>query len=220
LSENVSASAGNPSSWKGGVILAAMAAVCTTLIAVTHRYTAPLIHANEQAYLEESLKPVLGGIRYENELAKSMLTLPAPHGLPGSDPAVIYRIYADGIPAAALFVVTARDGFSGPIKLLIGIRIDGSLTAVRVLQHKETPGLGDMIETVKSDWLLQFDNTSLVAPDRESWLIKRDGGAFDQLTGASVTPRAVIKAIRETLLYFESNSDRVFVMAGDDETEQ
>ena len=199
-----------PPVWQGAFILAALAAFCTVLVAVTHSYTAPLIYANDQAFLEQSLKPVLGGIEYETELSRSILTLPVPHGLPGSEAAVIYRIYADGEPAAALFVVSARDGFAGPIKLLIGVKIDGSVTAVRILQHKETPGLGDMIESSRSDWLLQFDSSSLSSPIEESWKIKRDGGEFDQLTGASVTPRAVITAVKETLIYFDSNRDLVF----------
>lgn len=199
-----------PSVWRGGVILAILAALCTALVAITHRETAAMIHANEQAYLERSLRPVLGGIEYEFEMTRSKMEMPVPHDLPGNEPAIIYRVFADGEPAAALFVVSARDGFSGPIKLLIGVRIDGSVTSVRVLQHQETPGLGDMIESSKSDWLLQFNATSIDSPDRESWAIKRDGGEFDQLTGASITPRAVIKAVKETLLYFESNGDLVF----------
>jgi electron transport complex protein RnfG len=210
MSNRNSTIAKKPPVWQGAFILATLAAFCTVLVAVTHSYTAPLIHANDQAFLEQSLKPVLGGIEYETELSRSILTLPAPHGLPGSEAAVIYRVYADGEPAAALFVVSARDGFAGPIKLLIGVKIDGSVTAVRILQHKETPGLGDRIEASKSDWLLQFDSSSLSSPIEESWKIKRDGGEFDQLTGASVTPRAVITAVKETLIYFDSNRDLVF----------
>ena len=196
--------------WRGGLILGVLAALCTALVAFTHRYTAPLIEANEQAYLEESLRPVLGGIEYQDELSKSLLVMDLPHDLPGNEAASIYRIYADGEPAAALFIVSARQGFAGPIRLLIGVKVDGSITSVRVLKHKETPGLGDMIESSKSDWLLQFDLTSLVSPVAERWLIKSDGGDFDQLTGASITPRAIIKAIKETLLYFESNQDALF----------
>jgi len=199
--------------WQGGIILGALAALCTALVATTHHYAEPLIKANEQAFLEESLKPVLGGIKYQNEIKKSMLTLPLPHGLPGNEPAVIYRIYADGVPAAALFVVSAPDGFAGPIKILIGVRMDGSITTVRILQHHETPGLGDGIDASKSDWQLQFDNASLTAPDRKSWSIRRDGGVFDQLTGASITPRAIIRAIKETLEYFEANTKEIFAAA-------
>jgi electron transport complex protein RnfG len=196
--------------WRGGLILGVLAALCTALVAFTHRYTAPLIEANEQAYLEQSLRPVLDGIEYQDELTKSLLVLDLPHDLPGNEAASIYRVYADGEPAAALFIVSARQGFAGPIRLLIGVKVDGSITGVRVLKHKETPGLGDMIESSKSDWLLQFDLTSLAAPVPERWLIKRDGGDFDQLTGASITPRAIIKTIKETLSYFESNQDALF----------
>lgn len=202
--------------WRGGMILGVLAAACTALVATIHQYTAPLIRANEQAFLEASLKPVLGGIEYKNEISKSILILPLPHGLPGNQPATIYRIYADGTPAAALFIVSARGGFTGPIELLIGVKIDGTLTSVRILRHRETPGLGDMIESSKSDWLLQFDAASLVAPLREAWLIKRDGGVFDQLTGASITPRAIVKAIKETLLYFESNAENIFAAESSD----
>ena len=207
----------NPSWWYGGILLAVLAAICTSLVAMTHRYTKPLIIANEQAYLEQSLKPVLGGIEYTESLDRSVVTIPPPHDLPGNGPATVYRIYADGAAAAALFVVTARDGFHGPIELLIGVKIDGTVTSVRVLKHQETPGLGDYIEADKSDWIQQFNGTSLAAPDRSQWLIKRDGGVFDQLTGASITPRAVIKAIRQTLLYFETQQEALFAMPGDDE---
>ena len=202
--------------WQGGLILAALAAFCTAAVAVTHRLTHPLILANEQAFLEASLRPVLGGIEYRESLTRSRLQLPAPHGLPGSGDALVYRIYADEQPAAALFVVSAREGFAGPIRLLIGVRIDGRVTAVRVLQHRETPGLGDMIESGKSDWLLQFSDASLVSPPLDAWGIRRDGGEFDQLTGASITPRAVVKAVRDTLVYFGEQSDDLFAAAGDE----
>jgi H+/Na+-translocating ferredoxin:NAD+ oxidoreductase subunit G len=199
-----------PSILRGGLILAALAALCTTLVALTHRYTLPLIAANEQAFLEASLQPVLGGIEYEQSLEKSVLRIDPPHELPGDEPVTIYRIVADGKPAAALFVVSAPGGFVGPIQLLIGVRVNGQVTSVRVLQHRETPGLGDKIELAKSDWLLQFDGKSLSDPERNDWAIRRDGGHFDQLTGASITPRAVVKGIRDTLIYFEANRDAIF----------
>ena len=206
--------AGNrPPIWSSGLILAALAAVCTALVAITQRNTAPRIAANEQAYLERSLQPVLAGLSYDGKLSESTLTIPPPHELPGNEAVTIYRVFADNKAVAALFVVTARDGFSGPIKLLIGIAADGSITGVRVLEHRETPGLGDLIEASRSDWINQFARTSINFPARDQWTIKRDGGVFDQLTGASITPRAVVKAIKETLLYFEANSEQVFAVA-------
>ena len=107
--------------------------------------------------------------------------------------------------------MTARDGYSGPIRLLVGIAVDGTVTGVRILQHRETPGLGDKIESARSDWVFQFDGRSIGDPVTTGWAIEVDGGEFDQLTGASVTPRAIIKAIRDTLIYFEANRDEIFL---------
>jgi len=206
----------NASVWTSGLILAGLAAVCTTLVALTHSTTAPRIAANQQAFLEQSLQPVLAGISYDGKLSESTKTIPAPHELPGNDDVTVYRVYADESPIAALFVVSARDGFSGPIELLVGVHASGTITGVRVLQHRETPGLGDLIEAAKSDWILQFVGKSLIEPPATAWTIKRDGGEFGQLTGASITPRAVIKAVKETLLYFQDNRMTVFARA--DET--
>jgi len=199
--------------WAGGIILAALAAVCTVLVAVTHSTTAPRIAANEQAYLEARLQPVLGGLSYDGKLSESTAVIPPPHDLPGNAAVTVYRVYGDDNPVAALFVVTAMDGFSGAIRMLIGIDSFGILTGVRVLEHRETPGLGDLIEESKSDWILQFSRRSLENPDRALWAIKRDGGEFDQFSGASITPRAVVNAVRETLLFFEKNRQLVFAPA-------
>lgn len=199
-----------PPVWASGAILAVLAAICTALVAITHSTTAPQIAANAQAYLEQSLQPVLEGLEYDGKLSESTLIIETPHELPGGQPVTVYRVYADGAPVAALFIVTAKDGFTGPIKLLIGIAANGEISGVRVLEHRETPGLGDLIEATKSDWIEQFHSRSLADPDRALWAIKRDGGVYDQLTGASITPRSVIKAIKETLLYFEANREQVF----------
>lgn len=200
----------SPSAWSSGIVLAVVAAICTALVAMTYRMTAPRIAENEKAYLEQSLRPALAGVFYDNDLSESTLMLPPPHGLPGNEPAIIYRLYSEYRPVAAVFVVSARGGYSGPIRLLIAVEYSGTLTGVQVLEHNETPGLGDLIEPSRSDWLEQFENASLEDPPRDRWAIRRDGGSFDQLTGASITPRAVVRAVKETLLYYESNRDRVF----------
>ena len=202
---------------KTGLTLAFIAAICTALVAATYQLTAERIAANEKALLEQSLAPALSGIFYEGGVSESRVVIPPPHDLPGSDAAIIYRVFADEEPVAALFVVTARDGFSGPIRILLGIEYDGTVTGVRILQHRETPGLGDRIESTRSDWVLQFDGRSMGDPVVTGWAIKKDGGEFDQLTGASVTPRAVIKAIRDTLIYFDEHRDAVFAMAATEE---
>ena len=202
-----------------GLTLAIIAAICTALVATTYRMTEERIAANDKALLEQSLQPVLAGVFYNSSVSESRLVIPPPHGLPGNDAAIIYRVFAEDEPVAALFAVTARDGFSGPIRILVGVGVDGTVTGVRILQHRETPGLGDKIESARSDWVLQFAGHKLGDPVIAGWAIGNDGGEFDQLTGASVTPRAVIKAIRDTLVYFDSNRDEIFLAAasGDDE---
>ncbi|MBT8066484.1 MAG: electron transport complex subunit RsxG [Gammaproteobacteria bacterium] len=195
---------------KSGVTLAVIAAICTALVALTYQTTEQRIADNEKAWLERSLEPALSGVAYDSGISDSKITLPPPHGLPGSEDALIYRVYTKGEPVAALFVVSARDGYSGPIRLLVGIETTGRLTGIHVLEHSETPGLGDGVETAKSDWARQFTGRSLLDPEPEGWQIKTDGGQFDQLTGASVTPRAIVKAVKETLLYFDRHRDQVF----------
>jgi len=197
---------------KGGVTLAVIAAICTTLVAATYRLTTERIAANERAWLEESLTPALGDIDYEGSISESRLVLEPPHELPGDDAAIIYRAYSGGAPVAALFAVTARGGYAGPIRILVGVDVARNVTGVRILEHRETPGLGDGIEASRSDWVYQFDGRSLGDPAAAAWQLRVDGGQFDQLTGASVTPRAVVKAIRETLLYFDAHQAEIFDM--------
>ena len=147
---------------RGGVTLAAIAAICTALVAVTFALTDDRIEANAQAWLEQSLLPVLAGVSFDSGISEDRLIVPAPHELPGNDDAAIYRVYDGDAAAAALFVITARDGYSGPIRLLVGIDASGGVTGLNVLEHRETPGLGDGIEL--PDWTRQFVGRSLGNP--------------------------------------------------------
>lgn len=205
--------------FRSGATLAVIASICTALVAITWHLTADRIAANDKALLEQSLQPALANTFYDNSVSESRLVLEPPHGLPGSEAAIIYRVYSGEQPVAALFAVTARDGFSGPIRILLGVNFDGVVTGVRILQHRETPGYGDKIDARKSNWVEQFASRSLQDPPATKWKIRSDGGEFDQLTGASVTPRAVIKAIRDTLMYFEAHREEIFAApASEDET--
>ena len=204
---------------RSGLTLAVIAAVCTALVAFTYQLTDERIAENEKLWLEQSLQPALSGLFFDSGVSESILTIPAPHELPGSDDAIIYRVYSGDTPVAALFVVSARDGYAGAIRMLVGVDINGAVTGVHVLGHRETPGLGDRVETSKSDWAQQFNGRSLGDPIADRWKIKRDGGDFDQLTGASVTPRAITKAIRQTLRYFNENAVAIFAAAADQEEE-
>ena len=202
--------ASRPSLWSGAVTLALLAAICTALVAATYDLTEERIEDNRQRLLEASLKPLLEGLSYSGELSDSVLEIPPPNELPGNTDATIYRVYADGRPLAALFSVIPRDGYAGPIRLLIGVDANGTITRVRVLEHRETPGLGDRIDIKKSDWIEGFRGRSLTTPESEGWEIQRDGGEFDQLSGASITSRAVVRAVRDTLLYFQAQRETVF----------
>ncbi len=204
---------------KNGVTLAAIAAICTLLVAATYRVTADRISANEQAWLERSLEPALSGVFFDGSVTEYKLELDPPHDLPGNDAAIIYRVFSESEPVAALFAVTARNGYAGPIRILVGVEVDGSISGVRIVEHRETPGLGDRIHQSRSDWVYQFDGRSLSDPVEARWLLEVDGGAFDQITGASVTPRAIIKAIRETLLYFDANREQLFALPASEATE-
>ncbi|HZD53699.1 MAG TPA: electron transport complex subunit RsxG [Woeseiaceae bacterium] len=209
---------GEPSAWRSGLTLAVLAAVCTALVALTWRLTAPRIAENEQAALEHNLSPTIADLLYDSDLTKSVLLIPPPHELPGTRPVSVYRVWSEGDPAAAVFVVEEPAGYSGPIRLLIGIEYSGKISGVRVLSHRETPGLGDQIESSKSDWLEQFQSTSLESPPRGRWAVQRDDGAFDQVTGATITSRAVVRAIKQTLLYFEAHRDFIFAAEGAETT--
>ena len=183
-------------------LLTLIATVCAVLVAATHELTADRIAKNQRDYLAQSLAPALGGARFDNDLLDSASVVAAPGELPGRGEATVYIATNSGKPVAWLFVVEALDGYAGPIRLLIGIDTRDRVTAVRVLEHRETPGLGDGIEIERSPWIEQFANRSLTDPKPGGWNIRRDGGEFDQFTGASVTPRAVVKAVRQTLTYF------------------
>jgi len=200
---------------QNGLILAVIAAVCTALVAATFYATREQIAANQQAYLEQSLTPVLGGLAFDNGLPQSAVTVTAPHDLPGNDHAIVYRAFSGGQPVAALFVVTAPDGFSGPIRMLIGIDAAGRVLGARALEHKETAGLGDRIDANRSDWIFQFEGASLTNPPLADWAIRRDGGAFDEMSGASVTSRAAVNAISQTLQYFQQHREAVFAAPPD-----
>lgn len=121
---------------------------------------------------------------------------------------------SEGNIAGIILPVSAPNAYTETIELLVGISAAGELWGVRVAQHKETPGLGDQIELKKSDWILQFNGKSLALPMPEQWAVKKDGGDFDQLTGATITPRAIVTAVKKSLLYFEQNKQGLLIRGG------
>lgn len=191
-------------------LLGLFAVLGTGMVAVTHEATAERIAANHRARLLRSLHLLVTPDMHDNDLINDMITVTDPEWLSSDDPVRVWRARKQGKPVAVIINSVAPDGYNGRIELLVAIRADGTLLGVRVVGHQETPGLGDAIDASKSDWVHEFDNRSLNNPDKKGWKVKRDGGVFDQFTGATITPRAVVKAVYRTLVYFEKHHDELF----------
>lgn len=190
-------------------ILLAFAVGGTALLAYTHFRTDPIITASEERARMRLLTDVLGSVSFDNELLRDAIELPPSPALGTLKPAPAYRARRGGRVAAVVLQAVAPDGYSGRIRLLVGIRADGELTGVRVVSHHETPGLGDYVEIARSDWIRIFEGKSLAALPAGAWKVRKDGGEFDYVVGATVTPRAVIKAVHKALQYYEQNRARL-----------
>lgn len=187
--------------------LVIMAAIAGGVIALSESLSRERIADNRRNALLATLHQVIDPGLYDNDLLASHRIIPTAPLLDPTGPVDAYLATRAGAPVAVLFTAKAPDGYNGAIKLLIAVHFDGRLGGVRVLEHRETPGLGDDIDANRSDWITQFRGLSLTNPDRMLWALKVDRGHFDGLTGATVTPRAVVKAIRNALLYFEQQPD-------------
>jgi electron transport complex protein RnfG len=188
------------------LVLTLAAALAGALISTSYEISRDRIAANQRDRALTSLRAVLGATRFDNGADVSIDMVDAIAGRKGGEPTAVFRAIRDGMPVATVFAVTAPNGYNGPIDLLVGIASDGTVTGVRVLAHRETPGLGDPIERSKSDWIEAFAGTRLGDPPLDAWKVSKDGGAFDALTGATVTPRAVVEAVRATLLFHRNST--------------
>ena len=193
-----------------GFFLWIFAVAGTSLVAVTEKTTRESIAENERRVLLRNLHALLPEDRIDNDIANDTRLIPASPLLGTDKASTIYRGRFQGEAVAVVFNSVAPNGYSGKIHLLIGIYLDGNIAGVRVIRHAETPGLGDGIEVRKSGWITSFDDKSLSSPQQDQWRVKRDGGAFDQFTGATITPRAVVAAVKNTLLYYQQNTDIIF----------
>ena len=191
-------------------VLALFALVGSGLVGLGYELTRERIAANERAALLRSLHAVLDPAEYDNDLLQDYTLARDPVLLGSEEPIRVYRARREGEPVAALLTPVAPDGYNGPIRLIVGVYRDGTVAGVRVLSHSETPGLGDAIEAERSDWIRGFSGRSLGDPEPERWAVRRDGGVFDQFTGATVTPRAVVTAVRNTLEYFGEHRRELF----------
>lgn len=195
------------------IILLLFTVIGATMVALTYEGTREQIAANERATLLRKLNQLIPAGSYDNALLDDHVTF-SQAGLPEKHSRQIaYRARMGDRPVALVMTAVAPDGYSGNIKLLVGIRADNTLSGVRVVAHRETPGLGDAIDEQRSDWIRGFDGRSLHDPATERWAVKKDGGDFDQLTGATITPRAIVAAVRQALLYYHANREFLFGIA-------
>jgi electron transport complex protein RnfG len=193
-----------------GFFLCLFAVVGTSFVAVTEYNTRQAIAENERRVLLRNLHALLPAEKLDNDIVSDTRLIMASPLLGTVDKSPVYRARLRGEPVAVVFNSIAPNGYSGKIHLLVGVYFDGRVAGVRAIKHAETPGLGDAIEVQKSPWVLDFDGKSLDNPAAARWSVERDGGDFDQFTGATITPRAVVQAVKKTLLYYEKNADNLF----------
>ncbi len=188
---------------KTSLLLGLFALLGCSLVALSFQFTFEQIKANERAKLLSTLNQFVSENEYDNDLFNDTRII---------NNEIVYRARKAKKPVAAIMTTVAPDGYNGRIRLLIAITYKGSLIGVRVLSHQETPGLGDKIELRRSNWILTFNERSLTNPNSAAWKVKKDGGEFDQLTGATITPRAIVKAVYKTLVFYQKNRELVFAL--------
>ena len=197
-------------SFRAIALVAGVAVVAAALMSGSHEISAERIRLNQRERLLQALHEVLDPAAHDNDLLRDQVLVMDPDLLGKPDPVEVFLASRGGVPVAAIFAPVAPRGYNGPIDLLVGISANGTITGVRVTGHRETPGLGDKIDIDKSDWIAGFDGKSLSMPTLTGWNVVSDGGEFDAFTSATVTPRAVVRAVRDTLIYFEQNRGALF----------
>ncbi len=195
------------------LLLMAFASTGAALVGLTYSSTADDIRHNEQLTLLRKLNTIIPADEYDNDLLSDTIHIPADYFLGTTEDMLVYRARRNNQSVAVVLPVIAPNGYNGPIEMLVGIYSNGNIAGVRIVKHRETPGLGDAIDTSRSDWVRGFDNKNLQQPDEKHWKVKRDGGVFDQFTGATITPRAVVKAVHAALVYFKKHKKTLFAPA-------
>ncbi|MCB2381244.1 electron transport complex subunit RsxG [Shewanella sp. SR1] len=195
---------------KNGFLLALFALICTGLVAAVNQQTVDKIKQQEQQELMRVLHQLIPDEMHDNELTAQCTLLLDKDALGTDSPMPAYIATSAGKPVAIAIEAIAPDGYNGNIKLIVGIKTTGEVLGVRTLAHQETPGLGDKIDLRKSNWVTQFVGKVLSSADDKQWLVKKDGGDFDQFTGATITPRAYVKAVKNAVGYFNNNQAQIF----------
>lgn len=187
---------------RAALTLAVAAVLAAGLVALVHDQTRPYIEASRHAERLKRLTGFLGGIAYDNDPLADVVAVRDAELLGTAEPLAVHRVRLAGEPVAVLMNAVAPDGYAGRLHLLVAVDAQGRLLGVRVHEHRETPGLGDFVDERRSNWIRQFDGRSLENPPAIRWRVRKDGGDFDQYTGATVTSRAVTHAVRGALEYY------------------
>lgn len=191
------------------ILLGIMSLVGISLVGLIFQLSKTKIQDNQRAAVLQNLEQVLPATLYDNDIVNDTIQVTDPQ-LGDTLPTTIYRARYKNQPAAVVIASAAPEGYNGKIALLVAVKWDGTLVGVRVISHQETPGLGDKIEIDRSNWVLNFEQQSLAILGLQQWTVKRDGGYFDQFSGATITPRAVINAVKNTLLYYQIHQGELF----------
>lgn len=199
--------------FKSTLGLGIFAVVTAGLIAVTQISTAKHIELAQKKARTKALLEIVPAGDHDNELLDTRITLGPDPLLGTSQVSTAFLAKRGPTPVAVILPFTTADGYSGDIDAIVGIRPDGTIKGVRITSHRETPGLGDKIELRKSSWILGFNNKSLAEPRQSDWKVRKDGGQFDQLTGATITPRAVVSGTRKALEYFQQHRKKLLGLA-------
>ena len=194
--------------------LSIFAIITAGLIALTQVGTKERIEQQIKLARSKALLEIVPLNSFNNDLLESAFWLKATKELGLSEPAEAFVATQDGVPTHVILPVVATEGYSGEIRLIVSISDSGSIEGVRAIEHKETPGLGDNIDLKKSKWILEFNGKSFENTPEAQWKVKKDNGHFDQLTGATITPRAIVKAVYQALLYFRDHKDQLYQQAG------
>ncbi len=184
----------------------------TAVLALTYDLTHDTIARSVEKEKLKLIAQIVPPAAYDNDIMKDTAQLAADKMLGSDGPTIVYRGRLNNQPSIAV-IQAAAPGYSGKTQLIIAIYRDGRIGGVRVVSHRETPGLGDYIEIAKSNWITGFNGTSLESPKESEWKVKKDGGKFDYIAGATITPRSIVKAVHKALQYFALHRDELFAQA-------
>ncbi|MCJ8320851.1 MAG: electron transport complex subunit RsxG [Colwellia sp.] len=199
---------------KNSKILALFAISCTAIVGLVNELTKDRIYHQQQKQLLSTLNNIIEAKRYNNELTLDCVKVNS-LALGSDKQQTVYLARLNSTPVAAAITAVAPNGYNGNIELIVAMNVDGSINGVRILNHQETPGLGDKIDLAKSNWITSFSGKSLMSQNDSRWAVAKDGGMFDQFTGATITPRAVVAAVKKTALYFKENQNSLFSQKND-----